>query len=155
MTLHRDTVDLLVTAYVADLDTESAHAGHALIETTDAIGQILTDALAEARTTQYAWQPVSELLAPALAAEFLLQVERSRLAFIERASRRDGWRTSPARQYIDELGASIRRRLGRGGDDRYQQILTSEELERTVDDWRRPTIHTSPALADPQEGAHG
>lgn len=152
--LHRDSIDLLVTAAVAALSNDDELATHheRLVTSADTLGQILTDAALAASTEPYKWQPVAELLTPTLVDELVLQLERTRLAYIAACSTGGDCATSPARRYIDRLGASIRVRLDRGTSDPARMILTSSELEETDADWRRPTIH---AHHDLKEDDHG
>jgi hypothetical protein len=157
MMLHRDSIDLLVTAAVAALGDDDELTTHheRLVTSADTLGQILTDAALAASGEPYKWQPVAELLTPTLVDELVLQLERTRLAYIDDCSRAGDWGNSPARRYIDRLGASIRVRLDRGTTDPDRMILTSSELEETDADWRRPTIHAHHNLSDPQEDDHG
>lgn len=162
--LHHDSIDLLVTAAVAALshDDELATDHEQLVISADTLGQILTDAsTATPDATSYQWQPVAELLTPTLVDELILQLERTRLAYIEHCQQistttgTGDWSHSPARRYIDRLGTSIRERLNRDTTDPYRMILTSSELEHTDADWRRPTIHAHHNLTNPQEDNHG
>lgn len=155
--LHRDSIDLLVTAAVAALSDDDELATHheRLVTSADTLGQILTDAALAASAEPYKWQPVAELLTPTLVDELIVQLERTRLAYIDACSTDGDWAHSPARRYIDRLGTSIRARLDRGTTDPDRMILTSSELAETEADWRRPTIHAHHDLTDPQEGDHG
>lgn len=155
--LHRDSIDLLVTAAVAALSDDDELATHheRLVTSADTLGQILTDAALAASAEPYKWQPVAELLTPTLVDELILQLERTRLAYIDACSKAGDWAHSPAHRYIDRLGTSIRARLDRGTTDPNQMILTSSELEETDPDWRRPTIHAHHDLTDSQEDDHG
>lgn len=155
--LHRDSIDLLVTAAVAALSDDDELATHheRLVTSADTLGQILTDAALAASAEPYKWQPVAELLTPTLVDELILQLERTRLAYIDACSKAGDWAHSPAHRYIDRLGTSIRTRLDRGTTDPNQMILTSSELEETDPDWRRPTIHAHHDLTDSQEDDHG
>lgn len=176
--LHRDSIDLLVTAAVAALSDDDELATHheRLVTSADTLGQILKDAITVANSTPhdgespdiafsdaalaamfepYRWQPVAELLTPTLVDDLILQLERTRLAYIDDCSKAGDWAHSPAHRYIDRLGTSIRTRLNRGTIDPNQMILTSSELEETDPDWRRPTIHAHHELTDPQEDDHG
>lgn len=155
--LHRDSIDLLVTAAVAALSTDDELTTHheRLVTDADTLGQILTDAALAASAKPYKWQPVAELLTPTLVDELILQLERTRLAYIDACSKTGDWAHSPAHRYIDRLGTSIRARLDRGTTDPNQMILTSSELEETDPDWRRPTIHAHHDLTDTQEDDHG
>ncbi len=174
MTIHRDSIDLLVTAAVAALSNDDELTTHheRLVTDADTLGQILTEALNRtdarqpsefsladlalaAHRTPYKWQPVAELLTPTLVDELVLQLERTRLAYIDACSKAGDWAHSPAHRYIDRLGTSIRARLDRGTTDPNQMILTSSELEETDPDWRRPTIHAHHDLTDSQEDDHG
>lgn len=155
--LHRDSIDLLVTAAVAALSDDDELATHheRLVTSADTLGQILTDAALAASAEPYKWQPVAELLTPTLVDELILQLERTRLAYIDACSKAGDWAHSPAHRYIDRLGSSIRARLDRGTTDPNQMILTSSELKDTDPDWRRPTIHAHHDLTDSQEDDHG
>ncbi len=157
MTIHRDSIDLLVTAAVAALSNDDELTTHheRLVTDADTLGQILTDAALAASGEPYKWQPVAELLTPTLVDELVLQLERTRLAYIDACSEGGDWGSSPARRYIDRLGSSIRMRLDRGTTDPDRMILTSSELEETDADWRRPTLHAHHNLTDPQEDDHG
>ncbi|MFJ2535835.1 hypothetical protein [Microbacterium maritypicum] len=157
MTIHRDSIDLLVTAAVAALSNDDELTAHheRLVTDADALGQILTDAALAASAEPYKWQPVAELLTPTLVDELILQLERTRLAYIDACSTAGDWAHSPAHRYIDRLGTSIRARLDRGTTDPNQMILTSSELEETEADWRRPTLHAHHNLTDSQEDDHG
>lgn len=155
--LHRDSIDLLVTAAVAALSNDDELTTHheRLVTDADTLGQILTDAALAASAEPYKWQPVAELLTPTLVDELILQLERTRLAYIDACSKAGDWAHSPAHRYIDRLGTSIRARLDRGTTDPNQMILSSSELEETDPDWRRPTIHAHHDLTDSQEDDHG
>ncbi len=157
MMLHRDSIDLLVTAAVAALTNDDELTTHheRLVTDADTLGQILTDAALAASGEPYKWQPVAELLTPTLVDDLVLQLERTRLAYIDACSKTGDWAHSPAHRYIDRLGMSIRARLDRGITDPNQMILTSSELEETDPDWRRPTIHVHQDLTDSQEDDHG
>lgn len=155
--LHRDSIDLLVTAAVATLTDDDELTTHheRLVTSADTLGQILTDAALTTSTEPYKWQPVAELLTPARVDELIVQLERTRLAYIDACSTNSDWAHSPARRYIERLGTSICIRLDRGTTDPARMILTSSELAETAADWRRPTIHAHHDLTDPQEHDHG
>lgn len=159
MHMHHDGIGLLVTAAIASLtDTDDLkHNPQALVTAADTFGQMLTTALAASPTNSnsYQWQPVAELLTPTLVDDLILQIERTRLAYIDICSTHDGWPDSPAHRYIDRLGITIRERLNRDTTDPNRLILTSSELEETHADWRRPTIHAHPSLTNHQEHNHG
>lgn len=155
--LHRNSIDLLVTAAGATLSTDDELTTHQerLVTDADTLGQILTDAALAASAEPYKWRPVAELPTPTLVDELILQLERTRLAYIDACSQAGDWAHSPAHRCIDRLGTSIRARLDRGTTDPNQMILTSSELEETDPDWRRPTIHAHHDLTDTQEDDHG
>lgn len=108
--LHRDSIDLLVTAAVAALSDDDELTTHheRLVTSADTLGQILTDAALAASGEPYKWQPVAELLTPTLVDELVLQLERTRLAYIDDCSRHSDWATSPpAVTSIASVSASV------------------------------------------------
>jgi len=157
--MHTDSIDLLVTAAIACLtdDHELTHNPTALVTAADTFGQILTDQIpthGSPALAAYRWQPVAELLTPTLVDDLVLQLERTRLAYIDAAHAGNDWEHSPARRYIDRLGTTIRERIDRDTIDPNQMILTTSELEETTPEWRRPTIYAQITLID-QEHNHG
>ena len=159
MLVHQDSIDLLVTAALALIERpESSPEAHVIVA--DGTGITLTSAL-QAEVTDsgeqspYRWQPIAEVLTPDLIDGLLPQIERTRLTYIEAASRQPGWPDSPARRMIDLLGTEIRVCLDSGTTDPNVGILTSTELEQTAADWRRPTIHAHSNLTDPEGDSHG
>lgn len=155
MPIHIDSIDLLVTAALA-LTDDSSTDPEALVIAADATGTTLTSALTASQEVDgYRWQPIAEVLTEDLVDELLPQIERTRLAYIEAACAGGGWALSPARRLVDQLGVEIRTRLDRGTTDPNVGILTSSELEETVADWRRPTIHAHSNLTNPEEDPNG
>ena len=157
--LHRDSLDLLVTATMVRVaGPELAGAAEDVLESADLRGQLLSDqnvaAAVEAEPdflrpeTAYRWQPVVELLVEIPDSELTVQLERTRVAYIENCCRHAGWPESAACQYMEELGVAIRERLNRGTTDPHCTILTTEEWRSTDPDWRRPTLYSHENLSD-------
>ena len=157
--LHHDSLDLLVAAtMVRGAGLELAVAAEDVLESADLLGQLLSDqnaaAAAEAERDiarpeeAYRWRPVVELLAGIPDDELTVQLERTRVAYIEKCCRHSDWATSPARHCMDELGIAIRERLNRGTMDPQRMILTTDEWRSTDPDWRRPTSYTHENLSD-------
>ncbi|GAB6855993.1 hypothetical protein [Microbacterium xylanilyticum] len=155
MPIHADSIDLLVTAALALIEHPDT-TPEAQVIVADGTGLTLSAALAaDGDGGGYRWQPIAEILTAELVDELLPQIERTRLAYIDAAHQVPGWVDSPARRFIDLLGTEVRARLDRGTMNPNVGILTSAELEETAADWRRPTIHASSNLTDPEGDPHG
>lgn len=135
MPVHRDTIDLLVTAAYRSLPQRApAHQ----LEHADRLGQLLADATDT--PINYTWQPVAELLTTSWNDTLVAQLERSRLHLIENLTHDN----PEAQAFCSTLGAAIRTRLGRR--DTETGILTAHDLAHTQHIWHRPEL-TLVALA--------
>lgn len=139
--MHADSIDLLVTASVTALSRIPEDPA-SLLPRADSLGLLLTvQVLPPAASPSYCWQPVVELLAMH-DDDLVLQVERTRLAYIEAVCDHRPWRDSPARAAVDDLGVSVRRRLGLPSLDPQRMILSNQEIAATTADWRRPVLYS-------------
>lgn len=158
--VHRDTIDLLVTAMlISSTDITKADsrlpiitpglAPAAVLDGADRIGQQLWDenyasvSYANNRiipAPRYEWQPVAELLGERIDVEQILQIERSRLYLEEVSCHHEAWDDSDARVQLSRLAEAIAARLyfhPRESSPEHAGVVEYAGLSRAVDEWTR------------------
>jgi hypothetical protein len=159
--VHRDTIDLLVTAaFISSPDTalqprgslaivSEGRAPQRVLAGADQMGQLLWDEnYASVRFAEkcaiaaplYEWRPVAELMTSHVEVEQVLQIERSRLYLMETSCHHPEWDDSAARTFLRRLGLAVESRLAvhpRVLSPEVAGVVEYEGLSRAVDDWQR------------------